>query len=105
MSATHIPDSNDIPLLPQDDGIVFHARWEAKAFAMVVLLYQRGHFTWPEWVDFFSIEVAAAKAEGRKDHGSAYYEMWLTAAEKLLATKNLLDEDEWDSIILELGNK
>ncbi len=103
MAVPHIPNPDEIPMLPQDDGVVFHEPWEAKVFAIIVLLSQRGHFTWPEWVEFFSVEVAAAKAEGRKDHGSAYYEMWLTAAEKLLATKDMLLEDEWDAKLAELS--
>lgn len=92
-----IPNLKGVPQLPKDaegEGPVFNSPWEAKAFSIVVLMYQRGHFTWKEWVDHLSEEIARAKAEGRPDHGAAYYELWLTAAEKLLATKGLLNAEE-----------
>ena len=91
----HMPSLRGVPLLPRDaDGPVFTSPWEARAFAIVVLLYQQGHFTWQEWVNALSAEIAAAKAAGRADYGSAYYELWLTAAEKLLTAKGMFLEQE-----------
>jgi nitrile hydratase accessory protein len=69
-----MPSLRGVPLLPKDaDGPVFTSPWEARAFAIVVLLYQQGHFTWQEWVKALSAEIASAKAAGRADYGSAYY--------------------------------
>ena len=83
-----IPSVSEIPLIPtgDDDEIVFGNPWEAKAFALVVHLYQQGHFTWPEWAAQLSDEIRAAGAE---DDGSRYYLLWLAAAEKLAADKAL----------------
>ena len=75
----------EVPALPRDeDGPVFKEPWEAQAFAMTVKLHQAGVFTWPEWVDALSAEVAAA---GEAD--APYYELWLAALEKLVAAKGV----------------
>lgn len=85
----------DAGTMPGDSGPVFLAPWEARAFAMVVSLNQQGHFSWPEWVGFFSVEIANAMAAEKPTHGPAYYLLWLSAAEKLLASKDLLQEEEY----------
>lgn len=83
-----LPSLADIPHLPRDGDaeIVFSSPWEAKAFAIVLQLYQRGHFTWPEWAEHLGAEISAA---GSSDDGSGYYLLWLSAAEKLLTGKAL----------------
>ena len=41
------PGVASLPTIPRDDdGLVFRAPWEAQAFAMAVLLHERGVFTW-----------------------------------------------------------
>lgn len=78
-----------------DSDVKFAEPWEAKAFAIIVKLAQAGHFTWSEWVDCFSAEVAAATAaevEGR--NAKTYYEQWLSAAEKLLIAKGMTTADQ-----------
>jgi nitrile hydratase accessory protein len=85
-------DLSAIPALPRDDdGPVFRAPWEAQAFGMTLALYERGHFTWKEWADRLSVEIAAARAH---DDGARYYELWLAALEKLVAEKSLVLDDE-----------
>jgi hypothetical protein len=57
------PRHPDMPPIPQDgDGPVFREPWEAQAFAMVLELYDRGHFTWSEWVRHLSAEIAGPRA-------------------------------------------
>ena len=81
--------------IPRDDeGPVFAEPWQAQAFAMTLMLYERGHFTWKEWAERLAREIAAAKARGEHDDGSRYYEYWLAALEKLVADKGLLDAAE-----------
>jgi len=88
------PDLATLPAIPRDDdGPVFRAPWEAQAFAMAVLLHERGAFTWPEWSARLADEIAAATARG-EDDGRRYYRHWLTALEKLVAEKGLVLEDE-----------
>jgi nitrile hydratase accessory protein len=91
--------------IPRDDeGPVFRAPWEAQAFAMTLMLHERGHFAWTEWANRLAREIAAAKARGEHDDGSRYYEYWLAALEKLVADKGLLGagellarKDEWET--------
>jgi len=85
-------DLDALPAIPRDkEGPVFREPWEAQAFAMAVLLHQRGHFTWMEWADRLAREIAAA---GASDDGSGYYHHWLAALEKLVDEKGLLRADE-----------
>jgi nitrile hydratase accessory protein len=86
------PDLAALPALPRDDeGPVFRAPWEAQAFGMTLALYERGLFTWKEWADHLSVEIAAAR-DG--DDGSRYYELWLAALEKLVGEKGLVLDAE-----------
>ena len=86
--------------VPQDDdGPVFREPWEAQAFAMTLALYECGAFTWKEWADRLSVEIAGAREH---DDGGRYYELWLTALEKLVGDKGLVMDaelarrrDEW----------
>jgi nitrile hydratase accessory protein len=89
------PDIDSMPAIPHhDDGPVFRAPWEAQAFAMAVLLHQRGAFSWPEWTARLSEEIAAATARGEVDDGRRYYRHWLTALEKLVDAKGLVPASE-----------
>ena len=86
------PDLTALPTIPRDDeGPVFRAPWEAQAFAMAVVLHERGHFTWKEWAARLAEEIAAA---GETDDGTRYYRHWLTALEKFVADKRIVLADE-----------
>lgn len=86
---TLMPDLADMPGLPCDgDGAVFAAPWEAKAFALIVLLHQRGHFEWRAWVQALAAEIAQDRS---RDLATPYYLLWLTAAEQLVTARGLLD--------------
>jgi len=68
----------------------FAEPWEARVFAIVVELSRAGHFSWGEWVECFSQEVAAASAtEAAGGQPKSYYQQWLSTAETLLASKGL----------------
>ena len=94
MSAAQSGD--DLPRLPweAEDGPVFKEPWEATAFAMAVRLSEAGKFTWSEWVEYLSAEIAAAKRRGDPDLGDRYYEHWLAALERLVIDKGLGSESE-----------
>jgi len=78
----------DFPALPRDaDGPVFREPWEAKAFAVAVRLAEADVFTWAEWTQALSQEIAAAQAAGEPDLGDTYYMYWLRALEVLVARK------------------
>ena len=46
---------------PAGDDPVFREPWEAQAFAMTVLLHQQGLFTWTEWAQALSAQIAASQ--------------------------------------------
>ena len=66
---------------------VFNEPWEARAFAMTLALHERGVFTWPQWAEALSRQIAEARAAGDADLGDTYYQHWLRALESLV--KNL----------------
>ncbi|MER8417304.1 nitrile hydratase accessory protein [Mesorhizobium sp. M1329] len=74
---------------------VFAEPWEAEAFAMTVALHDNGLFSWSEWADALSAEV---KRQGAARDGRDYYEHWLAALEKLLASKGLAAKTDVDAI-------
>ena len=74
-----LPDAAQAP--------VFREPWEAHAFAMVLVLHQRGLFSWREWADALAAQIAAAQVEGDADLGDTYYRHWLHALETLVAAK------------------
>jgi nitrile hydratase accessory protein len=69
------------------DEPVFAEPWQAQAFALTLSLHQRGLFTWREWADALSSEIAAAQSAGDADRGDTYYHHWLAALERLVAEK------------------
>jgi nitrile hydratase accessory protein len=81
----------ELPELPRDtDGPVFKAPWEAQAFAMTLALHERGVFTWKEWAQTLAAVIGEVKRRGETDTGEDYYRHWLTALERIAATKELV---------------
>ena len=93
-----------VPSIPRDrDGPVFREAWEAQAFALALLLQQRGVFTSSEWASMLTEEIKRAQATGDPDTGDTYYRHWLNALERLVAEKGVADagtlaryRDAWD---------
>jgi nitrile hydratase accessory protein len=93
-----------VPSIPRDaDGPVFREPWEAQAFAMTLMLYERGLFTWTEWASALATEINRAQAAGDPDTGETYYLHWLAAVERLVAEKGVATQetlhryrDAWD---------
>jgi nitrile hydratase accessory protein len=90
---------DDLPLalpgFPRDaQGPVFEQPWEAKAFAMVLRLHERGLFTWTEWADSLAQEIQSSQAAGDADLGDTYYQHWLRALESLVQRKGAASIDE-----------
>lgn len=87
-----------------DNEPVFREPWEAHAFALAVSLHQKGLFSWPEWAEALSTQIARAQAEGDADLGDTYYRHWLAALETLVAAKGASTRpeleryrDAWDN--------
>ncbi|WP_373088602.1 nitrile hydratase accessory protein [Sneathiella sp.] len=96
MTALHPLDPALLSLaIPRDDdGPVFDEPWQAQAFALTVRLHEQGQFSWPEWAEMLSAEIAAATINGTDAGNEGYYLCWLTALEKIVTAKNLLTAAE-----------
>lgn len=84
--------------LPPDagpDAPVFAEPWQAQVFALAVALNERGLFTWSEWADELSCQVARP---GAAPDGGDYYQHWLAALEALLARKGVAGPDIIDAM-------
>ena len=80
-----------LPRLPRDaDGPVFAEPWQAQAFALTLKLHEAGAFTWPEWAEALSAELA----RDPEDDGSRYYEHWVAALERLASGHGLTQPEE-----------
>ena len=82
----------ECPGLPRgaDDEPVFHAPWQAQAFALCVQLRRGGLFTWPEWAQTLSRHLAHDLSPSSADpaqSAAAYYQHWLSALEELVQAK------------------
>ena len=84
--------TDPLPGQPRDaDGPVFREAWEAQAFAMTLVLHERGVFTWKEWSATLAEEIRVAQAAGDPDTGVTYYQHWLKALERLVVEKQCCD--------------
>ncbi len=87
------------------DEPLFHAPWEARAFAVALRLSQQACYSWDEFRNYLIAEIAADNpvpgvgAEGQ----SRYYEHWLRALEKLLADKGFVLPPELEARTRELA--
>lgn len=65
---------NAVPGIPRDaDGPVFREPWEARAFAVALVLHERGMFTWPDWAATLIAEIRRVQAADDPDTGQTYY--------------------------------
>ena len=85
------PDPLDLPRLPRDaEGPVFAEPWQAQAFALTLKLHATGAFTWTEWAQALSAELAGDPG----DDGSRYYDHWVAALEALVTARRLTGATE-----------
>ena len=90
MDAASARAASAVPGIPRDqDGPVFREPWEAHAFAMALVLHERGLFTWNEWAAALADQIKRAQAEGDPDTGETYYRHWLATLEYLVAAKGV----------------
>lgn len=69
-----------------DDGQYFHADWEARIYALVRALRQRGI------IGVDDLRDAIERIPPAEYLAMSYYERWLRAAEMLLAERGLLPD-------------
>lgn len=94
MDAASARATGSVPGIPRDDdGPVFREPWEAQAFAMALVLHERGLFSWTEWAATLADEIRRAQANGDPDTGETYYRHWLATLERLIADKGVVTSD------------
>ncbi|WP_158258470.1 nitrile hydratase accessory protein [Rhodopila globiformis] len=71
------------------DAPPFREPWQAKAFALAVLLHREGHFTWDAWVRTLAEEIAAFPQRAGEDAELAYHRQFLAALETIVANTGL----------------
>jgi nitrile hydratase accessory protein len=78
--------------VPRRNGeLVFEAPWQGRAFGLAVALSEEGLFPWEEFRQALIAAVAAAEARGG---AFRYYDAWLAAFERVLATRGVLSATE-----------
>ena len=70
---------------PPEPPATFAEPWQAQAFALAVRLNAEGAFTWTEWAQALSRELATDPT----DDGSRYYHHWVAALERLADARGL----------------
>lgn len=74
------------PVVPEPEGVVFHAAWESRVHALTLAMGATG-----AW----NLDMARSARETLPDYlNRSYYEIWLGGLEKLLVDKGLVATDE-----------
>ena len=75
---------------PQEYGeLVFHAPWQARTFALAVKLHESGLFTWKEWSDRLSHNIADFEVGEEVISNDDYYTLWQHTLEQLVFEKEV----------------
>ncbi|WP_277467881.1 MULTISPECIES: nitrile hydratase accessory protein [unclassified Paenibacillus] len=82
--------------LPRDNGeLVFRTPWEGRAFAIAVLMTEKGVYPWKEFNGKFVEEIGGADRNNpERDGVSDYYQLWIQALEKMLLGNRVLTEEQ-----------
>ncbi len=77
------------------DEVTFAEPWQARIFAMVLAMAERGYVNWDDFRHRLIDEIAAA--DRNPGAGASYYESWLSALESLLSANSVATKPEIDS--------
>ena len=81
-----MPDRILLPGQPHSSGEpVFDAPWQARAFALAVLLNEQGMFRWKEWSKHLSGRIARHEQRSAITDHDSYYRVWMDALEEFVA--------------------
>ena len=86
---------------PRSNGeLVFEAPWQGRAFGMVMGLAEAGVFDYEDFRVELIGAIAEAESHARDDTVPfAYYACWLSALERVLAARGLVDGDALDALV------
>jgi nitrile hydratase accessory protein len=85
MISREISEPEGAPLPRKNGELVFEAPWEGRAFGLAVALNDAGHYPWDAFRDHLIANI---------DDERAYYDSWLSALEKLLLERGVIDPAE-----------
>lgn len=89
-------DATGPAALPRRNGeLVFDAPWETRAFGVAMAMSQSGAYRFDDLRDLLIEEIRQwERTHDDRDADWSYYAHWLTALERLLRQRELLDNDE-----------
>ncbi len=95
VAAACAADGAGLPMPPGYDGERhFSEPWQAHAFALTLILYEKGVFSWPQWAHALAERIRQAQAGGDLDDGGSYYRHWLDALEQLTIARQITTADQ-----------
>jgi nitrile hydratase accessory protein len=95
VAAACASDGAGLPMPPNPNGERhFSEPWQAHAFALTLLLHQKGVFSWVEWAETLAARIRLAQAGGDPDDGTSYYRHWMDALEQLMITRGIATADQ-----------
>lgn len=95
VAAACATDGAGLPMPPESAAEQpFSAPWQAHAFALTLVLHQRGVFSWPEWADALAARIRQARVDGDPDDGSTYYRHWMDALEQLTISRQIASAEQ-----------
>lgn len=76
---------------PRRNGeLLFAEPWEGRAFGLAVALHAGGTFEWEAFRQELIAAIARWEGSGSEPGSWSYYQCWLEALERVLATKGLV---------------
>ena len=99
------PDAPAAP--PRANGeLVFAEPWESRAFGAAVALHDGGVVEFEEFRARLIEEISSwGRAQGTNDDRYRYYELWLTALERTLLERELVDAERLEAVLHEIEHE
>jgi len=72
----------------ENDELVFDAPWQARSFAMAVKLNEAGLYSWKEWSERLSDNIAAFESSAKISSSDDYYSLWQLTLEEFVAERS-----------------
>ncbi len=95
VAAACASDGAGLPLPSNPDGERhFSEPWQARAFALTLLLHEKAVFSWVEWAQTLTERIRLAQLDGDPDDGSSYYRHWMDALEQLMVRRGVATTDQ-----------
>lgn len=95
VAAACAADGAGLPLPPEPASERhFSEPWQAHAFALTLVLHQKGVFSWAAWAQALAARIRQAQVNGDPDDGSRYYSHWMDALEQLVIERGIASAEQ-----------